>query len=107
MLDGHFEVGEHLPDDLAEVAFFKRLRAAGHPRELQEILDERLHAAGGILHPTEVIPALLAERVATFRLKAVAKGLNFPERLLEIVGGDGGKILELLIGALQLSRQNA
>ena len=47
----------------------------------------------------------LAERVAVLRLEAVAERLNLPERLLEVVRGDGGEVLQLAVAALQLRRE--
>src|SRR5438874_1045182 len=62
----------------------------------------RAHAGGGGLHPPQVLPPVLAQGLPAPGPQPVPEGLDLAERLLEVVGGDRGELLQLPVAPFQL-----
>src|SRR5438874_11906821 len=59
LFDSDFRIGENFLRDERQVDRHKRLGGADNARESQQVVNERLHARGGVLHSLQVIAALL------------------------------------------------
>ena len=70
-------------------------------RKRQQAVDQDAQPGGRRLHSLHVVASLLAEQLAEFRLQAIAEGLNLAQRLLQIVRGHRGKLLQLAVAAIQ------
>ncbi len=105
VFDRHFEIGQHFRENPAQIARRERLRAAGHARELEQILDQHLHALRGVVHAREIVEPLLAELRGALRLEPVAEGLDFSQWLLEVVRRHAREVLQLRVRALELRRE--
>ena len=88
--------------DAVEVDRYVRLGVGGDAAEAQQVVDQDRHARGRVAHPPQVVLGLVVELLAEAALELVAEGLDLAQRLLEVVRGDGGELLELAVGALQL-----
>src|SRR6188474_445402 len=93
LFNGDFEIAKHIVDNLRQPAWLERLRAAGNARELEQILNEHLHAFRGALHASEIIPTLFAQRLTATGAQPVTKSHDLAQRLLKIVRGHGGEAL--------------
>ena len=60
LLDAHFQVAQHFLGSRRQIYPNKRLGAADHPRERQQIINEPAHAGRRALHPLQVIRASAA-----------------------------------------------
>ena len=104
LLDLHLQIGDDLAGDLGQIDGHEALPLRGDAREREQPVDQRLHPLGGALHPLEAVAAGVVELVAALHLQAIAEGANLPQRLLEIVRGDVGELLQLAVRPLQLGR---
>ena len=104
LLDLHLQVGDDFAGDLRQIDGHEALPLGGHARKRQQPVDQRLHPRGGALHPLEALAAGVVELVAALHLQAVAEGADLPQRLLQIVRGHVGELLQLAVRPLQLGR---
>ena len=61
-----------------------------------------LHPFGGPMHPLDALVGGVVQLIAAEHFQAIAEGANLSQRLLEIVRGDVGELLELAIRPLEL-----
>ena len=104
LFDLHLQVGDDFAGDLLQIDGHELLPLGGHAGERQQAVDEQLHPLGGALHPLDAVVGRVVELVAAHHLQAIAEGANLPQRLLEIVRGDVGELLQLAVRSLQLGR---
>src|SRR5580700_5011612 len=102
--DPYFEVRQDFPRHLRQIHRQERLRLAGHPGETQQIQNQRLHPLGRVQHAIQIIPALLVQRPAAAALETVSECLYLAQRLLQIVGGHGGEVLQLTVTVFEPER---
>src|ERR1044071_1519621 len=95
------EVVRDFAGDLPEVDGGEGLGLRRDARKRQEIVDENLHPLRGGLHAVDVVARLRGELAGVLGLQAVAEGLDLPQRLLQVVRGDVGEVLELAVAGLE------
>ena len=78
--------------------------AAPDPREREQVVDQRLHPLRAVDGEVDVLVGALVELAAVARLQRLAEARDLAQRLLQVVGGDVGELLELGVGARQLER---
>ncbi len=72
------------------------------PGEGEEVVDQRLHPLGAVDREADVFGAAFVELVAVSLLQQLAERGDLAQRLLQIVGGDVGELLEFGVGPPQL-----
>ena len=98
------QIAQHLARDGGQVHPGEGLGLRGDAGEGEQILDQPAHARRGALHPLQVVLPLGGQRAGGRRLQPLAEGLDLPQRLLEIMRGDGREALQLAVGLLQLAQ---
>ena len=78
--------------------------AAPDAREREQVVDQHLHPLGAVDGEVDVLLAALVELVGVARLQRLAEARDLAQRLLQVVRGDVGELLELGVRALQLER---
>lgn len=73
------------------------LAAGFDPRVLQQRVDHRRHPRGVARRAVDVELGVVIEIVAVFGLQQVEIARDAPQRLLEVMGGDVGELLEVLV----------
>ena len=63
--------------------------------------------SGGVAHALEVVAALVGEALVLLALELLGERLHLAQRLLEVVRGDRGEPLELLVRARELAARAA
>ncbi len=79
----------------------------GHPpdaREVEQVVDQLLHPLGAVDRERDVAVGALVELALVAALEHLGEARDLAQRLLQVVRGDVGELLELLVGALQLAR---
>ena len=71
------------------------------PREGQQVVDQHLHALGAVDGEGDVLDAALVELVAVALLEQLAERGDLAQRLLQVVRGDVGELLEFGVGPAQ------
>ncbi len=79
-------------------------RRPAHPAEREQVVDQHLHPLGPVHGELDVLVGLLVELAAVAALQQLAEAGDLAQRLLQVVRGDVGELLELGVGALQLGR---
>ena len=83
-----------------------RLVRLGHPphaREVEQVVDQLLHPLGAVDREGDVLVGALVELPLVAALEHLGEARDLAQRLLEVVRGDVGELLELLVGALELA----
>ena len=77
-------------------------RGPAHPAVLEQVVDQRLHPLGAVHGELDVLvgPGVQLARVAA--LQQLGEARHLAQRLLQVVRGDVGELLELGVRALQL-----
>lgn len=104
LLDGGFEVGQRLGQNRPAIARLKRLAARTDPRVGQQILDERLHPPDAINRVGDQLVGPGIELALVALLEYLHAPAHGPQRLLQVVGGNVGELLQVQVGACQLLR---
>ena len=87
--------------ELADVDELALALDAADPREGEQVVDQRLHALGAVDGEVDVLLAALVELPRVAALEHLAEARHLAQRLLEVVRGDVGELLELGVGALE------
>ena len=72
--------------------------------ELEQVVDQVLHPAGAVDGELDVAVGALVELARVAPLEHLGEARDLAQRLLQVVRGDVGELLELLVGALELAR---
>ena len=75
---------------------------APDPGEGQQVVDQSLHALGAVDGELDVLVGALVELPAVAALQELAEAGDLAQRLLQVVAGDVGELLEIAVGPLQL-----
>ena len=67
-------------------------------------VDQRLHSGRGIVHALQAIAAVFVEFFGLFQQQAIAEGADFSQRLLQVVRGHVGELLQFAVRAFQFGR---
>ena len=70
--------------------------------ERQQVVDELLHALGAVDRELDVLVAALVELALVAALEQLAEARDLAQRLLQVVRGDVGELLELGVGPAQV-----
>src|SRR6266511_1196581 len=95
LLDRGSEVQERLIERRAHVDRSGRLVDPADARELQQAADERLHALRALDRVVDVLLRLRVHLPRVALLEELHVARDHPERLLEVVRGDVGELLQL------------
>ena len=87
---------------VAETTGSRRRRWTGRPAEREQVVDQHLHALGAVDGELDVLVGPRVELAAVALLQQLAEARDLAQRLLQVVRGDVGELLELGVGALQL-----
>ena len=71
--------------------------------KLKQVVDQGASARGGE-HARQVVAPLFAQGLLILGLQPVAEGLDLAQRLLQVVGGDRGELLQLAVRGVQVRR---
>ena len=71
---------------------------------VEQVVDERLHPLRAVDGELDVLVRALVELAAVAALEHLGEARDLAQRLLQVVRGDVGELLELLVGALELLR---
>ena len=93
-------LGEHG----VEVHELELVAAAPDAREGEQVVDQGLHPFGAVHGELDVLVGALVELAAVAALQCLAEACDLAQRLLQVVRGDIGELLELGVGALQVER---
>ena len=77
-------------------------RGPTHPGEGQQVVDQLLHALGAVDGELDVLVGPLVELPLVAALEQLAEARHLAQRLLQVVGGDVGELLQVGVGAGQL-----
>ena len=75
---------------------------APDPAEREQVVDQVLHAFRAVDGEGDVLVGALVELPRVPALEHLAEARHLAQRLLQVVGGDVGELLELGVGAAQL-----
>src|SRR5215471_1386659 len=78
------------------------LRGPPHPAEREQIVDQRLHPLGAVHRVLDVLVGLGIQPTRVAALQQLAEAGHFAQRLLEVVRGDVGELLQFGVGSLQV-----
>src|SRR3954454_13807507 len=93
---------EDLGHDLVEVDAVDGEVDAAQPGVLEERVDQRLHAAGTPHQGLQLGPPTAVELAAVILQQEAGEVVDLSQRLLEVVGGDVGEGIELLVALIEL-----
>ena len=99
LLDRRFEVGQGLRQQRLRAGPLRPLLAAFETRERQQVVDQRPQPARGAVDDRDQLVAAGAELALEVLAQELRIALHHADRLLELVGGHGGELLDVL-GAL-------
>ena len=102
VLDGGGQHLDHVAHDVVEVDRLERSLRAADPRERQQVVDEVLHPLGAVDRVVDVLVGPLVELVGVALLQQLAEARHLAQRLLQVVGGDVGELLEVGVGPGQV-----
>ena len=77
-------------------------RGPPHPAERQQVVDQRLHPLGAVDGELDVLVGPVVQLARVAALQQLAEARHLAQRLLQVVRGDVGELLELGVRALQL-----
>src|SRR5690606_5324587 len=83
------------------------LAAAAHAGERGEGLDEALHPLGAVDRELDVLVRALGELAPVAALEELGERGDLSQRLLEVVRGDVGELLEVPVRRLELEARLA
>ena len=101
LFDEQLEFDQHLPDYGLEVDRFESGRSSGKFGISKDITDKHLHSPAGSGYFLDVLFGLFPHILRTV-FQHTGIGNDFAYGLLEIVGGDVGKLAELGIGSFKI-----
>ncbi len=101
VLDRRFKLGDRLTGDLVEVDRPEVGPGLADPRECQQVVDQPLHALGAVDRVGDVLLGALVELLGVPGLEHLAEARHFAKRLLQVVRGDVGELLEIPVGTLE------
>ena len=99
LLDARVEVVQGLPERRAGVGRHRFPAASAHPCVSQQVLDQSLHPLGAIHGVLDERVGLRVQLIRILLLKQLHEAAHRPQRLLEVVRGHGGELLQVLVGA--------
>src|SRR2546423_860188 len=102
VVDGRLQVRQGPVEGLVAVDRHENLGGPADPGEGQQVVDQRLHALGAVDGELDVLIGPLVELALVAALEELAEAGHLPERLLEVMGGDVGELLQVGVGAGQL-----
>ena len=79
-----------------------RLLEPPHAREREQVVDQVLHPPRAVDGEADVLVGALVELAAVALLEQLAEARDLAQRLLQVVRGDVGELLELGVGALEV-----
>ena len=82
----------------------ERAPAAADARELEQVVDELLHPPGAVGGELDVRLRAVVELPLVAPLEHLGEARHLAQRLLQVVRGDVGELLELGVRALQVGR---
>ena len=71
---------------------------AAHPREREQVVDQGLHPVGAVDGEADVLVRLVVQLCAVAPLQELAEAGDLPQRLLQVVRGHIGELLQFVIG---------
>ncbi len=104
LLDGGLERGDRIVQRVVERQPDPDLVPPADAGEGQQVVDQPLHPLGAVHGEVDVLPAAVVELVGVALLQELAERRDLAQRLLQVVRGDVGELLELGVGAQQLRR---
>ena len=107
LLDRPRQVRAHALDEQPAVDVDVRLLHAPDARERQQVVDQVLHAGRAVDGEPDVLVGARVELPAVALLQQLAEARDLAQRLLEVVRGDVGELLELGVGAAQVGLGHA
>jgi hypothetical protein len=104
LVDGRAEVGDGVCGHPVEVDLTEPDGVGAEPAVLEQALDELSHPLDGVAGLLEVVHSPVVERLprAVAVPDEVDVAADHPQRFGEVVGGHGGELLEVPVGALEL-----
>src|SRR5260221_3708868 len=102
LLDGAAQVADRLVERWLHLDRQELLAAGADARVGKQVLDQLLHARGDLDHEAHDLLGVAVEPVAVATLYQLRIARHHAQRLLQVVRGDVGELLELGIGALEL-----
>src|SRR6185437_12306579 len=102
LIDRNAQIGAHLPQYGFAV---HRLQSAGvrfDPRVLQQIVDQFLHTGRAVYRVTDELIGVAVEPAGVAPLQELRVAGDHPQRLLQVVAGDVGELLQSGIGAAEV-----
>ena len=100
--NGRFEINDDVRHKRPQIDRPDEVALRGHPRIIQHVFDEHLHPGRCRPHPPDHVGSFLPDNRRIIGLNNVAEGLNFAQRLLQIVARYVSKLLQVGVGALQV-----
>ena len=85
---------------VVEVDELELAAAAPDAREREQVVDQHLHALGAVDRELDVLVGALVELAVVAALQRLAEARDLAQRLLQVVRGDVGELLELGVGAV-------
>ncbi len=73
-----------------------------HPAERQQVVEQLLHAFGAVDGVLDVLVGLLVQPARVAALQQLAEACHLPQRLLQVMGGHVGELLEFCVRPLQV-----
>ncbi len=101
-LDAGLQVAQGLVEHGVQVGGDEGPAARADAREGEQIGDEPLHAGGAVEGAGNVAPGLGIQLVREAVLEELDVTADGPQRLLEVVRGDIGELLEVAVGAFEV-----
>ena len=80
------------------------LRGPPHPAEREQVVDQRLHPLGAVHRVLDVLVGLGVQLARVAALQQLAEAGHLAQRLLQVVRGHVGELLQFRVGPLQVLR---
>ena len=90
-------------DEPVEVHRLHRVALATHAREGEQVVDQHLHPLGAVAGELDVLVGALVELAGVAALQQLAEARHLAQRLLQVVRGDVGELLEVGVRARELA----
>jgi hypothetical protein len=102
LLDGGREVPDRLAQGGVRIGRLDRLAARPDPGVGQQVVDLPLQADGAVHRVADVLLGLVVELLSVTLGQELRVARDHPQRLLQVVRGDVGELLEFLVGAREV-----
>ena len=98
------KIPEYIIQDVVQIDGRHGIIPVDQPGKVEHILDKLLHALGGRFDTIDHLAGIRGKFFTVAKNKLVCEGPDLPERFLQVMRSDIGKLLKLGVGAVQFQK---